>query len=149
MRKPRLKYVYEYQDRHGKWRARFRRNGLQYSFKHPAGSHEFFQEYEALIKNESPQASLSQSAKGTLSELITAYYQGPLWTILSEDTKVSYKRQIEKFRSQYGSIEVNTACPKRKEFISRAAPDLAKQWNSKADENSVKVIEIEREKISA
>ncbi len=106
------KNVTEFQDRHGRWRLRFRIKGKPtYYFKSRAHTPEFYQELEACRSGSAmaPQIAsrTAQRVKpGSMSALIAHYYNSPEFRGLKDSTKVTYRGILERFREDYGHLSV-------------------------------------------
>src|SRR5690606_23876298 len=96
------KYVSEFQDRHGKWRCRARRKGLQtYYFKAMPGTTEFENEYRAW-RDGSPLRMIGAArvAPGTVSDVIARYYRSTTWAGLAPGTQAARRNILERFREE-------------------------------------------------
>jgi integrase len=106
------KYVSEFQDRHGKWRVRFRRKGQDdYYFKSVPWSPEFMQEYQACMNKEAAPAlspGASRTKPGTFASLIATYYGSPEYKGLKSSTQATYRGILERFREKHGDKRVAT-----------------------------------------
>ncbi|MCK1640454.1 hypothetical protein IVA95_23430 [Bradyrhizobium sp. 157] len=98
------KYCGYFTDARGKRRLRFRRNGRTVYPKSPAGTPEFLAEYHAF-QNETP-TQQSRAPSGSVSAVIAQYYNGAEFKILSATTRANYRRFFERFRRQYGHLQV-------------------------------------------
>ncbi len=101
-RRRRIKYVSEYQDRHGAWRARYRHRGIDHTFKSPVGTQEFWDEYNLLQADQNP-IGASRSQPGTISGLISRYYRTTEFMDLADSSKRTYRTSLEYFRKGYGN----------------------------------------------
>src|SRR4051812_2411509 len=103
------KYVSEFQDRHGKWRLRFRRKGRAHYFECTiAWSAEFMQEYAGFLEERRipPEAGTSRTKVGTFNSVIAQYYREPMYTGKRESTRKEYRGIIERFRAEHGEKSV-------------------------------------------
>lgn len=125
----RLKYVSEYLDRHGNWRARFRKGSVDHTFVQTAGTPEFQAEYDTLINGLPPQIGFNKTKRGTISALIVHYYKTPKFVALKPDTKRDYKCVIEKFRGPYGERLVSALQGHHIEMILAKYVDTPSQAN--------------------
>ena len=105
-----LKYVKAYTDRHGVRRHYFRRPGFQ-SVALPGlpGSREFMEAYgEAMAGITAPRREIGaeKTKPGSISALIVSYYQSSDFLELADETKRTYRNEIERFRSAYGDWPV-------------------------------------------
>ena len=110
MSKIRLRYVNTYKDRHGRRRAYFRR-GRSPKIALPGlpGSAEFMHAYQAALANEfAPPASTAIGAErtipGSISALSISWYKSADFLQLADQTKVTYRGIVERFRSEYGHL---------------------------------------------
>ena len=98
--------VTRYQDRHGKWRYRFRKKGLPtYSFRNPPGTEGFREEYQRA-SNAEPKGKLPRFAPFTYDALIASFYETPRWLRMADSSKATYRGIIERFRARNGSKDV-------------------------------------------
>lgn len=101
--------VTEFQDRHGKWRMRFRAKGRPtYYFKAKPGTDEFRVELEACRSDAAltPMGSDRRAEIGTIAALITLYYGTPAFTGLAASSKKTYRSTLERFKEAHGSKRV-------------------------------------------
>lgn len=102
----RMKYVKAYTDRHGRRRHYFRRPGYAPSaLPGQPGSRAFAEAYEAAMKG-GPAPKAARIAPGTFSALIADYYETSKFGDLSDGTKRTYRRALEKFREAWGPVPV-------------------------------------------
>lgn len=132
MQKRRLKYINEYEDRHGKWRARFRRKSRNqdYAFKHLPGTQEFMDEYNALLNGQAPEVGLKNTIRGSFTELIANYYKSNLFVDLGVETKKQYMRIIDRFRVDHGEMSVKTIKRKHIQDIINGMADTPSAANN-------------------
>lgn len=106
------KGVTEFQDRHGKWRLRFRAKGkATYYFKTRPGQDGWLDELEQARSGSeaAPQARTSLKTKpGTMSALIAVYYGTPEFTGLAPSSQKTYRNMLERFREAHGDKQVTT-----------------------------------------
>jgi hypothetical protein len=101
-----LDFIHEFVDRHGKVRRYFRRRG-QKRIPLPGmpGSEEFMSAYAAalaLLPNHT-----DKTLPGTINALVVTYYASDAWNSgLTEDTRKTRRRIIEKFRADHGNKRV-------------------------------------------
>lgn len=97
-----LKYVQRFVDRHGTVRHYFRKPGhVRLTLPGEVGSAEFMTAYQVALetlKNRTPAPKA-----GTISALVTAYYQSGDWADLRDSTKKGYRNVLERFRNEYGN----------------------------------------------
>ncbi len=132
-----LLYVHRFRDRHGKVRHYFRRPG----FKRVAlpglpGSDEFMAAYQAALEGgrEPVEIGASRTLPGTVNALVIVYYQSAAWLGLSEDTRKTRRRIIERFRAQHGDKRVALL---RREDVARM---LANAGGASAQRHWLKAI---------
>lgn len=103
------RYASAFKDRHGKERVRLRRTGWQtrYVDAEP-GTPEFTEEYRTWETGAKIQVGKDRAAPGTFDDLITRYYKSPAFTDLKASTKNTYRGELERFRTKYGSRRVAT-----------------------------------------
>jgi len=97
-----LKFVQKYKDRHGKERLYFRRpNYPRVALRGPVGSAEFFEDYDAALKQEPVklQVGATRIKPGTLGDLTSQYYQSARFRGLKPQTQANYRRIIDSFQS--------------------------------------------------
>lgn len=106
------KYVSEFQDRHGKWRARFRRKGhAAYYFKALPWTDDFMREYQACLDGSAApviEPGVNRNTPGSISALIALYYKTPEFHSLADSTKATYRGILERFREKHGDKRVAT-----------------------------------------
>jgi integrase len=96
------KNVTEYQDRHGKWRYRFRKRGLpEYHFRHPPGTPEFLAELDAARNGRSEKPA--RFPAGTVDALCVAFYGSQGWQGMQPSSQRTYRGIIERWRKSHGS----------------------------------------------
>lgn len=103
------RYASAFRDRHGKQRVRLRRTGWEsrYAEAEP-GTAEFTEEYNTWLKGGKIQVGKDRAAPGSFDDLITRYYRSPMFTDLKPSTQGTYRGELERFRSKYGSRPVAT-----------------------------------------
>lgn len=98
-----LKYVHVFRDRHGKRRAYFRRRGhKRVPLPGLPGSPEFMQAYQLALQGEPQQMGAAKVPRGSLSWLISEYYQSADFLQLAAQTKKTYRGIAEKLRKEHG-----------------------------------------------
>lgn len=107
--------VTEFRDRHGKWHLRFRKKGFPtYYFEGKPGTDLFRKEYAECVKGGEAVAAQRREAKiakikpGSLSALIATYYGVTEFTGLAKSTQTTYRGILERFRTEYGDLQVRT-----------------------------------------
>jgi integrase len=102
--------VSEFQDRHGKWRLRYRAKGQPtYYFKGMPGSELFREELEACRAAKiAPASATRRSPPGSISALIALYYGTPAYTGLAASSQKTYRSVLERFRNEHGLKSVAT-----------------------------------------
>lgn len=103
------RYASAFTDRHGKRRVRLRRTGWEPAYvSAEPGTPEFTEEYHRWIEGGKIQVGKDRAAPGTFDDLITRFYRSPLFTDLKASTQATYRGELERFRSKYGSRRVAT-----------------------------------------
>jgi site-specific recombinase XerD len=105
-----LDYVHEFIDRHGKVRRYFRRRG-QKRVPLPGlpGSEEFMAAYQLALAAQpaAMEIGASRTQPGTIDALVVSYFASDAWTSgLTEDTRKTRRRIIERFRAKHGDKRV-------------------------------------------
>lgn len=95
--------VTAYFDRHRKRRYRFRKKGFSTEIHGEYGSPEFRRNYErALSGFKSQEIGSPATKRGTVNALVVSYYKSPEFLSLSDSTKATYRREIERLRNEHG-----------------------------------------------
>lgn len=106
----RMKYVKAYEDRHGRRRHYFRRPGYpSVALPGEPGSKAFAEAYELALKGGRPK--VERITPGTFSALIADYYDTSKYANLTDGTKRTYRRALEKFREDFGDVPVKDLTP--------------------------------------
>lgn len=102
-----LPYVDTYNDRHGKPRCYFRRDGLRITLPLP-GDPGFMQAYEEAAAQFGGRREIKHNApaSGTWGALIVDYYRSPAFLLLKESTKTTYRGIIDNWRDEHGTKRV-------------------------------------------
>jgi integrase len=102
-----LDYIHEFVDRHGKVRRYFRRRGQKrIPLRGVPGSEEFNTTY-AMALAALPERAADRTLPGTINALVVSYYASDAWNNgLTEDTRKTRRRIIERFRVQHGDKRV-------------------------------------------
>jgi integrase len=108
MTKVLLRYVHEFNDRHGKTRRYFRRLGFK---RRPLpglpGSEEFMRAYqEAVDPKQRIEIGVSRTKPGTVAALVAHYYRSAEFLSLKASTQSTYKSIIDPFRDEHGDKHV-------------------------------------------
>jgi integrase len=95
-------HVYEWRDRHGKTRYRFKRRGFpSYSFRAAPGTPEFMAELAAVRAMEPAlPGPATPVIAGSIDDLCRRYYASPRWLGLEESTKRVRRGIIDRFRER-------------------------------------------------
>lgn len=120
-----LKYIHSYKDRHGKRRNFFRKGALK---KIPlpglVGSKEFMDAYQAALEGSERkrQIGVDSCKAGSMSALISAYYQSIQFKQLKPSSKRSYTNILERLREATANLPVASLQPNhiRKALDARA-----------------------------
>lgn len=102
-------HVTEFQDRHGKWRLRYRRKGFKtYYFKSRIGTPDFEAELAACRAGEIPsiEPGADRIVPGTIEDLVTRYYRSQDFLTGSEMTQRKNRSILEAFRAEHGTKRV-------------------------------------------
>jgi len=106
----RMKYVKAYTDRHGRRRHYFRKPGHStVALPGEPGSKAFAEAYELALKGGRPK--VERITPGTFSALIADYYDTSKYGNLSDGTKRTYRRALEKFREAFGDVPLKEFTP--------------------------------------
>jgi integrase len=98
------RFTHGYIDRHGKPRWYLRRRGFK-NVPLPGlpWSPEFMAAYEALLLGQARQGIGAKRTKpGSISALIVKFYRSAEWAGLAASTQVTYRRILERFRTEHG-----------------------------------------------
>jgi integrase len=100
--------VSEFQDRHGKWRLRYRRKGLKtYYFQAPIGTNAFEAELAACRAGEIPSISSGETASlGTIDDLLVRYYRSQDFQAAGDMAQRKKRAIFEAFRAVHGGKTV-------------------------------------------
>ena len=123
IRHKRPQYIHVYQDRHGKERVYFNRPGVKKTaLPGPIYSEAFWTAYhKALAGNPvEPTAGGDRTVKGSVSDLITRYYQSAEFINRRPATRRNYKSVLEPFRAAHGCKPVSMIEPKHLSAIVSA-----------------------------
>src|SRR5262245_26910002 len=127
MTRIRLDYVHEFVDRHGRIRRYFRRRGQKrVPLLGPPGSEEFMAAYQLAFTAQPATRGIGagQTRPGTINALVVSYYMSDAWANgLTEDTRKTRRRIIERFRAQHGDKRVALL---QREHIQRMLAAIAK-----------------------
>lgn len=100
------KHVSRFEDRHGRWRYRYRRTGFAtYYFKSEPGTESFRQELRACEDGTAApaiQPGAGRAALGSFDDLLGRYYQSPDFLDPGERTRVVYRGVLERWRETKG-----------------------------------------------
>jgi hypothetical protein len=122
-------YIHEFLDRHGKARRYFRRRG-QKRIPLPGlvGSEEFMAAYQLALDGVPKPAvgiGAGKTLPGTINALVASYYASDSWANgLSEDTRKTRRRYIERFRTEHGNKRVALLQQEHIEKMLAAIPKL-------------------------
>ncbi len=95
------------EDRHGKWRIRFRCRGFSCYIHSKLGTAEFKVEYQEALTGRKSTLGAGSASPGTFAKLIALYYKSPEFTGLRDLTKVVYKGVFERFKKEHGHKRVS------------------------------------------
>jgi integrase len=117
------RYASRFSDRHGKARIRFRRTGWQSRYaEHLPGSAEFTQEYHNWLENAQNVREKVVKEK-SFDDLIARFYRSSNWTRIKPTTQGTYRGELERFRSKYGTRSCATMDAQN---VDRLMADMAK-----------------------
>jgi integrase len=105
------KYCSAYRDAHGTLRVKFRTKDVSTYIKaRPIMGEAFLAEYHALLAGEDPRAERPVGAErtkpGSVNALAVSFYSSGEWAALADQTKVTYRGIIERFREEHGDKRV-------------------------------------------
>ena len=96
-----VKYVVEDRDRHGNLRLYYRKAGQpKVRLRGPMGSPEFWQDYQAAVKNPKPKAKPKATTgldRASMRWLISDYYASADFQRLDESTQKTRRNVLERF----------------------------------------------------
>ncbi|WP_264812421.1 site-specific integrase [Gluconacetobacter sacchari] len=103
----RLKYVHRFTDRYGKIRYYLRRPGEKQRPLPDPSSPDFMTAYYGLMASEPRKERTQRAPSGSVSDLISRWYQTAEFAALKDSTKAVYRRLLERMRSaEYGELPV-------------------------------------------
>jgi site-specific recombinase XerD len=101
------KYCQGFEDRHGKVRWYYRRQGFpRVALSGLPWSPEFMAAYELAANGEKVEIGKARSKAGTIGALIASYYRTADFTGLSDVTKRTYRNILERFRADHADKRV-------------------------------------------
>ena len=108
-KQPKPKYVHAYRDRHGKYRIYFAKAGQpRVALPGPLNSPAFFAAYaKAIAGVELPKVPEPRASRNSMAGLIELYLKAPAYRNLSETSRKTYRRQLDKFRDEHGDKPVD------------------------------------------
>lgn len=107
-----MKYVSYYHDRHGVMRWRFRRAGFKESQTRAVyGSDEWQAWYSAACDGKPVVVGADRAPPGSMNALAVAYYASARFNRLNPDTRVNYKRALDRYRGAHGQKPFNRLEP--------------------------------------
>ncbi len=115
--KAHLPYILRDKDRHGNVRIYFRKRGLK-KIRLPGkiGSKEFIAAYNDALNEKTPVAKPSavsrESKKGSMRELVVAYYTSAEYKALDLRTKSVRRRALDKFCEKHGDLPGRSVLPR-------------------------------------
>lgn len=120
-----LKYVHEFQDRHGHWRRYYRRGGRRIVLPGEVGSDEFLAAY-AAAKAEFAGAAPTKKAKPrdprSVSALMALVRRSAEWRALAPSTVRTYDNVAKRIEAEYGD---RSAATLPREAIKAIIADMA------------------------
>lgn len=103
MKPPILPYLHIYNDRHGKRRVYYRRNGFKQAVKGSPGSSEFLENYRRIHEAHSDQP-MRRTDAGTFRNLVEEFYRSPRFTQLAERSRGEYRRHLDALSTRIGTL---------------------------------------------
>lgn len=96
-------YTSRFQDRHGKWRWRFRRKGYPtHYFQAAFGTKEFEREYADCLAQEPIVVGAGRIKRGSVSDVIARYYSDNAFLQLAPATQKVYRGVLQRFAADFG-----------------------------------------------
>jgi integrase len=130
MSRIKLRHVNSFANRdrkNGRVRYYFRRRGEK-AVPIPGlpGSEEFMAAYARALAAmpDQPEIGASRTSPGSINALVVDYYQSTEWNDLSEDTRKTRRRIVERFRVKHGDKRVDLL---RREHIEQMLAQIAKR----------------------
>jgi integrase len=107
-RKPLLKFVKEYRDRHGKVRRYVRIRGRKLvPLRGMPGSDEYMEAYRSAIESApAVECGVERSKPGTVASVLMSYLQSSEFVGLAEETRRSRRRILERFGAENGDKRI-------------------------------------------
>lgn len=94
--------------RHRKRRYRYRSKRFSAEIHGEYGSDQFRLNYEAAQQGRrNREIGADKTRRGTINALIVSYYKSPNYVSLSQSTKTTYWRELERFRAKHGHRRVD------------------------------------------
>ncbi|WP_374385119.1 tyrosine-type recombinase/integrase [Dongia sp.] len=109
MRRPRLPYVQEFKDRHGKVRRYFRRPGFKpLPLPGLPGSTEFQEAYRAALDGAGGkiEIGIDRSAPGSVAAAVASYIASAAFVALADETRRTRRNILERFREKHGDKRI-------------------------------------------
>ena len=110
MRRPKMLYVQEFKDRHGKVRRYFRRAGHKpVPLPGLPGSTEFQEAYQAALDGISggkKEIGIDRSGPGTIAAAVASYLASATFQALADETRRTRRNILERFRESHGEKRI-------------------------------------------
>lgn len=133
MRRPKLLYVQEFKDRHGRVRRYFRRSGYErVPLPGLPGSSEFREAYAAALDNAAKKPiGIDRSLPGSIGAAIVSYLQSAAFGALAPETRRTRKSILEAFRIEHGHRPLSGFSTRALQIMvtaKSATPDAARNF---------------------
>lgn len=101
------KYVSEFQNRHGVWMVRFRRQGLPTIYpKSKPGTDDFADEYRRWLAGDPLEVGSARTKPGSLRALTVSYFNSSAFRSLKPSTAAVYRNIIERLCKEEGATAI-------------------------------------------
>jgi integrase len=96
------------EDRHGKWRVRFRKAGFTTYLTCTPWSEDFMRQYAAALEGVTTPGNVgaTRTKPGSFDALVVSYYRSPEFLGLAPSTQTLRRNILERFRAEHGSKPV-------------------------------------------
>lgn len=116
-------FASEFRDRHGKARIRFRRRGWKTVYaKAEPGTPEFTEQYHEWKRNGRIVVGQKRVASGSFDDVIARFYRSAEWSDLKATTRETYRGELERFRTRFGTRSVATM---QAQHVARLMSDMS------------------------
>lgn len=100
-----MRYLHEFQDRHGRWRRYFRRHGKRTVLSGEPGSPEFLASYAKALKASEKTERASRPGAYTLAALVESYCRSLDFRQLRPGTQKTYRGVLDRLASRHGKAK--------------------------------------------